>query len=154
MSDGLIELQDWAAGLLARLSPAERRRANRLVANAVRRAATARIAAQRNPDGTPYAPRRRAKNLRGKRGHLKRKMFARLRTARYLRVHATTDEALIGFTGRVARIARIHQHGGRDRPAPGAPEVRYAVRRLLGFSPEVRALILDTYAAHLASLER
>ncbi|WP_459614356.1 phage virion morphogenesis protein [Bordetella sp. 2513F-2] len=153
MSAGTFEdVAEWAAGLMARLSPAERRRVNRLVAVELRRAQSDRIAAQRNPDGSTYAPRRARKNLRGKTGHIRRKMFTRLRTARYLKAQATESTALVGFTGATARIARIHQYGLRDRPSPGMPDVRYAVRALLGFTGADRARILDAYARHLAGL--
>ncbi|MEN1677675.1 phage virion morphogenesis protein, partial [Pseudomonas aeruginosa] len=40
----------------------------------------------------------------------------------------------VSFAGRVTRIARVHQHGLKDRGERGAPEVRYAQRRLLGFT--------------------
>lgn len=150
MNSDFTDVQAWAAGLLARLAPAERRKVHRTIATELRRAESARIAAQRDPDGTPYTPRRASKNLRGKKGRIRRKMFARLRTAKYLRIQATADEAIAGYTGIAARIARIHHKGLLDRPGPGQRDVRYPVRRLLGFSPELRSLILDTYAQHLA----
>ncbi|MNL04536.1 Phage virion morphogenesis family protein [compost metagenome] len=152
MSADLEDVQAWAAGLLARLSPSERKKVNRAIAAELRRDQSQRITAQKDPDGMPYARRKPRKNLRGKKGHIKRKMFARLKTAKHLRIQATSDEALVGFTGRAGRVAKVHQQGLRDRAAPGAPDVRYPVRRLLGFNDDNRARILDALAAHLAGV--
>lgn len=150
MSDEFSDVQAWAAALLAQLRPAERRRVNRAIAVELRRSEGQRIAAQQNPDGTPYAPRRAKKNLRGKAGAIRRRMFARLRTARYLRVQATDSEAIVGFTGAAARLALVHQEGRTDRPAPGQKPVRYPRRKLLGFTQQERDMVLDTLARHLA----
>nr|WP_314566496.1 phage virion morphogenesis protein [uncultured Pseudomonas sp.] len=48
----------------------------------------------------------------------------------------TSSEAITGFTGRASRLAYVHQSGLKDRAEPGAPEVRYARRELIGLSPE------------------
>lgn len=150
MSDEFSDVQAWAAALMAQLRPAERRRVNRAIAVELRRSEGQRIAAQQNPDGTPYAPRRAKKNLRGKVGAIRRRMFSRLRTARHLRIHATDTEAIVGYAGRVARIALVHQEGRTDRPAPGQKPVRYPRRKLLGFTQQERDAVLDTLARHLA----
>jgi phage virion morphogenesis protein len=150
MSDDFSDVQAWAAALLAQLRPAERRRVNRAIAVELRRSEGQRIAAQQNPDGTPYAPRRIKKNLRGKSGAIRRRMFTRLRTARYLRVQATDSEAIVDFTGAAARLALVHQEGRTDRPAPGQKPVRYPRRKLLGFTQQERDMVLDTLARHLA----
>lgn len=129
------------------------------IARALRRSQQARIAAQRNPDGSAYDPRkarlRSAKNmrnkLRDKRGRLKRSaMFVKLRTTRYMRTQSDSNGLAIGFAGRVARIARVHQFGETDRVAPGGPEYLYPARMLLGFSAEDRELIRDILLEHLA----
>lgn len=150
MSDDFSDVQAWAAALMAQLRPAERRRVNRAVAVELRRSEGQRIAAQQNPDGTPYAPRRAKKNLRGKAGAIRRRMFTRLRTARYLRVQATDTEAIVGYSGATARLALVHQEGRSDRPAPGQKPVRYPRRKLLGFTQQERDAVLDTLARHLA----
>jgi len=154
MSDELEDIQDWAAALLAQLAPAERKRVNRAVAMELRRNESQRIASQQNPDGTPFAPRRARKNLRGKKGQVRRKMFARLRTAQYLRVNVSETEARVGYTGRAARIAWTHQTGGTDRPSPKQAAVRYPRRRLLGFTPASREKVLDVLVKHLAERVR
>lgn len=150
MSDEFQAIEEWAAGLLARLKPAERRRVNRAVALELRRNESQRIASQQEPDGSPFAPRRAPKNLRGKKGQVRRKMFARLRTARHMRIEVTDTDAAVGYTGRAARIALVHQEGRSDRPERGQAAVRYPRRRLLGFTQTSRERILDTLAQHLA----
>ncbi|AZY53262.1 phage virion morphogenesis protein [Bordetella avium] len=150
MSDDFNDLQAWASALMAQLRPAERRRVNLAIALELRRTQGQRIAAQQNPDGTPYQSRRAKKNLRGKVGAIRRRMFTRLRTARYLRVQATETEATVGYSGAIGRIALVHQEGRTDRPAPGQKPVRYPRRKLLGFTQQERDNVLDTLARNLA----
>lgn len=105
-------LDDWVVGLLLRLSPAERKALNRRVMYELRRSQARRIAAQQNPDGTPYQPRSGQKNLRGKKGKIKRKaMFAKLRTQRHLKVRSDANSIEVGFRGRDAVVAATHQEG-------------------------------------------
>ncbi|MCX8972087.1 phage virion morphogenesis protein [Citrobacter portucalensis] len=89
---------------------------------------------QRNPDGTGYEPRR--VTARTKKGRIKRQMFAKLRTTKYLKTAATADSASVEFAGQVQRIARVHHYGLRERVSHRGPEVRYAERRLLGVNKE------------------
>lgn len=148
MSDDLSRLEDWAGVLLAKLAPGERRQLNQRIARDLRRSQQKRIAAQLNPDGTPYAPRK--PRLRDKQGRIKRQMFARLRQARYLKLQSTAESIAIGFLGRTARIARVHQYGLRDRAERGAPDTRYDRRELLGFTDADLDLIRDRLLEHLA----
>lgn len=147
--EGFDDIQEWVGTLLARLAPAQRSRLNRRVAQELRRSQMDRIASQRNPDASPYQPRR-VKNLRGKKGTIRRKMFAKLRQAKHLRAQGFADSAVVGFTPAAARVARVHHYGLQDKPGPKARAVRYAARQLLGFSRRDRALIFDSYAKHLS----
>lgn len=149
MTDNLAALEDWAGALLAKLSPAERRKLTTRIGRDLRRNQQQRIATQRNPDGTPYAPRK-AKALRSKQGRIKRQMFTRLRQAKNLRLQSTADSIAIAFTGRIARIAKVHQRGLRDRPGRGQAEVQYAKRELLGFNHAAIELIRESMLEHLA----
>ncbi|MCF7695358.1 phage virion morphogenesis protein [Mycetohabitans sp. B2] len=152
MMDDLTAFEQWASTLLARLSPAGRRNVMRDVARALRQAQKARIAAQRNSDGTPYAPRKaRAgpKQLRNKRGRIKRTMFAKLRAARLMRTEVSEHELAVGFVGRASRIARVHQFGERERVAPRGPYYRYPVRVLLGLTDTDRRLIRERLLAYI-----
>lgn len=149
MSDDLRAIEDWAGVLLARLGAGERRKLNQAIARDLRRNQQQRIAVQKNPGGTPYAPRKPRKDLRGKVGRVKRKMFAKLRQARYLKLQSTADHIALGFVGRTARLARVHQYGLRDRAERGAPDVQYAQRQLLGLTDADLELIRDRLLEHL-----
>ncbi|MEG3085734.1 phage virion morphogenesis protein [Sphingomonas sp. PB4P5] len=78
-------------------------------------------------------------------------MFRKLRQARNLRADATDREAWIGFSGRAAEIASVHQEGGQDRPAAKAKPVRYARRTLLGLTNSERSRILDMLFEQISS---
>lgn len=150
MSDDLRAIEDWAGVLLARLGAGERRKLNQDIARDLRRSQQQRIAAQQNPDGSPYAPRKPRKDLRGKKGGVRRKMFAKLRQAKHLKLQSTADRIAIGFVGRTARLARVHQYGLRDRAERGAPDVQYERRQLLGLTDADLELIRDRLLEHLA----
>lgn len=151
--DDLQAVEEWLGGLLAKMQPGPRREAFKDVARELRRDQAARIAEQRNPDGSPYEPRkaRQAKhNLRGKVGRIKRQaMFAKLRTARFLKVESDASSLSIGFVGRAARLASIHQHGESAPVVPGGRNYNYPVRKLLGFTDRNREMIRDKLLAHL-----
>lgn len=150
MADDLRALEDWAGALLAKLEPKERRQLNQGIARDLRRSQQQRIAAQRNPDGTPYAPRKARQPLRSKQGRVKQKMFTKLRQARHLKLQSDANRIGLGFIGRVARLARVHQYGLRDRPGRNAPDVQYNRRELLGFADADLDMIRDRLLDHLA----
>lgn len=149
MADNLHALEDWAGALLARLEPKERRQLNQRIARDLRRNQQRRIAAQKNPDGTPYAPRKSRQNLRSKQGRIKQKMFTKLRQARHLKLQSTASSIGIAFMGRTARLARVHQYGLRDRPGRGQDDVQYNARELLGFADADLDMIRDSLLDHL-----
>ncbi|SFN51486.1 phage virion morphogenesis (putative tail completion) protein [Pseudomonas sp. NFACC24-1] len=150
MTNRLETLEDWAAGLLGQLEPASRNKLARSIGQILRRSQQQRIIAQRNPDGSKYVPRKQ-RNLRGKQGRVKRKvqMFQKLRTASFLKIQGDGNAISVGFTGRIARIARVHQYGLKDRPEQGALDVRYDKRELLGFTEADIDLIRDELLNHL-----
>ncbi|NIJ88315.1 phage virion morphogenesis protein [Xanthomonas campestris] len=140
--DELTALENWAAPLLARLQPGERRTLARKIGTELRRSQSQRIGKQQAPDGSPYAPRKQ--QLRQKSGRVKRaKMFAKLRHAKFLKVSASPNAVSVGFVGRVSRIARVHQEGQTDRVRPNGPKARYERRALLGLTEPDRTLIKD-----------
>lgn len=144
MANNLEALETWAAVLLARLEPGERSKLARSIGQELRRSQQKRVMAQENPDGSKFAPRKQ-RNLRGKQGRVKRKlaMFKKLRTASYLKVRGDSNAVTVGFTGRIARIARVHQYGLKDRAARGAPEVLYDQREVLGFTEDEKSKLYD-----------
>ncbi|EOY1004305.1 phage virion morphogenesis protein [Klebsiella pneumoniae] len=137
----LQEVDAWLDALLVGLEPAARKRMMRDLAQQLRRSQQKNIRMQRNPDGTAYEPRRVA--ARTKRGRIRRQMFAKLRTTKYLKAVASQDAASVEFESRVQRIARVHHYGLRDRVSRKGPEVKYAERRLLGVNNEVEELTRD-----------
>lgn len=152
MTDDLHALEQWAGALLAKLQPAQRRAVNRQVATDLRRSQMQRIAAQHGPDGASYVARKTRKAWRGKSGRIKRQkaaMFNKLRTAKHLKTRADEHQLTVGFFGRVARIARVHQEGLKDRVFKRGPEYQYPSRPLLGFSESDRALICNSLLQHL-----
>lgn len=144
----MARYEDELSGLLVKLSPPQRRKLAREIATALRRATVKRIAAQENPDGSPMDPRK--PQLRGQKGRIRRSMFAKLRTATYLKTDATPSKAVVGFVARVERIARVHQEGLRDRVRPGGPTYQYPQRQLLGFADESVSMVSDKLLTHLA----
>nr|WP_305087739.1 phage virion morphogenesis protein [Enterobacter kobei] len=135
-------VDDWLAALLANLEPAARNRMMRQLAQELRRSQQQNIRLQRNPDGTTFEPRR--VTARSKKGRIKRQMFAKLRTTKYLKTAATADSASVQFDGKVQRIARVHHYGLRDRVRRNGPEARYPARRLLGINDVIEELTRDT----------
>ena len=138
----LQRVDDWLAALLANLEPAARSHMMRQLAQELRRSQQQNIRLQRNPDGSGYEPRR--VTARSKKGRIKRQMFAKLRTTKYLKTAASADSASVQFDDSVQRMARVHHYGLRDRVSRKGPEVRYSQRRLLGVNDEVETVIHNT----------
>ncbi|MDY7546713.1 phage virion morphogenesis protein [Glaciimonas sp. CA11.2] len=155
MSDDLQAIEEWAGALLLKLAPAQRRAVNKQVAQDLRRSQVKRIVSQQTPDGEAYTARKQRKNLRGKSGRIKRQkaaMFAKIRKQKSLTIQQDENQLSVGFFGRVARIARVHQEGLTDKVSKKGPEVRYAARPLLGFSAEDHALIRDSVLRQLINI--
>ena len=134
--------EDKLAGLIASLSPAARRRMTAEIAKELRASQQQRIKRQQAPDGTPYAARKR-QPVKGKKGRVKRAMFTKLRTNRYMKAKGSNDAALVEFTGRVQRMARVHQEGLRDKPNYYSRKVQYERRSLIGLSHEDISIITN-----------
>lgn len=150
MSDDLNALEDWAAPLLERLQPGERKKLARDIARELRKRQVARIKRQENPDGSPFEPRK--PQARAQSGSIRRNvMFTKIRQAKHLKGRGLGDAATVGFTGRVARIARVHQYGLRDKVDRNGPYYHYPERDLLGYSDDDRAVIRDMILDRLGS---
>lgn len=133
MSD-FIQLEDWMVGLLEKFTPAQRRKLTQQWARTLRQSQQKRIQQQLNPDGSPYEARKPQK--RDKKGRVKRKMFRKIRTARYLKTKATPDMAEVSFSNsRIERIAATHQYGLREKLGKRGPVVKYERRTLIGITP-------------------
>ena len=144
----IARLDAELGALLQKIEPAARRGLARDIARQLRQSQQKRIAAQQNPDGSAFAPRK--PQLREKKGALRRQMFAKLRTAKWLKVEASATGAAVAFAAQVERIARVHQYGLRDRFSPRiARDVEYPARELLGFCQDDIERVRDGVLLHL-----
>ncbi|EKS7116025.1 phage virion morphogenesis protein [Enterobacter bugandensis] len=141
---------DRLNGLIAALSPTARRKLAGEIAKELRKSQQKRIKQQKAPDGSPYQARK-SQPLRAKTGRIKRAMFQKLRTSRYMKANGREDSTVVEFTGKVQRIARVHQLGLKDRPRQRAKDVQYTKRQLLGFSQEDKGLIEELINKHIIS---
>lgn len=105
----------------------------RNIAKKLRATQQQNIKRQQAPDGTPFKPRK-AQPIRSKKGRVKREMFAKLRTAKYMKAQATSNESVIEFKGSVQRMVRVHHYGLRDRPSRNGNDVQYDAHPLLGLN--------------------
>lgn len=140
--------EDQLAGLLTQIDGKARRQLAREIAKQLRQSQQRRIATQLNPDGSAFEKRK--PQVRDQKGKLRRTMFSKLRTTKYLKTEATANAAVTGFVSEVERIARVHQYGLRDRAQRGGPEVQYPERQLLGLSDVDVEVISDMLLNHLA----
>lgn len=144
----LTTLQERLAGLIASLSPAARRQMAAEIAKKLRTSQQQRIKRQQAPDGTPYAARKR-QPVRSKKGRIKREMFTRLRTNRFMKAKGSDSAAVVEFTGKVQRMARVHQYGLKDRPNRNSRDVQYEARPLLGFNQDEVTLMEEVVLQYL-----
>ncbi|WNK67587.1 phage virion morphogenesis protein [Pantoea agglomerans] len=148
----MSELQlvnDRLEALISSLSAPARKEMARSIGRKLRASQQQNIKRQQAPDGTPFKPRK-AQPVRSKKGRIKREMFARLRTAKYMKMQASPDEAVIEFAGNVQRMARVHHYGLRDRPSRKGKEVQYEARPLLGLSDNDYQVIEEVIISTLA----
>ncbi|HDK6389981.1 MULTISPECIES: phage virion morphogenesis protein [Klebsiella] len=140
--------EDKLAGLIAALSPAGRRRMTADIAKKLRQRQQQRIKSQKAPDGSPFTPRKR-QPVRAKKGRIKREMFAKLRTNRYMKTNGSDSAAVVEFTGKVQRIARVHQLGLMDKASRQSKRVLYPARILLALNESDISFVEEVIFKHL-----
>lgn len=91
-------------------------------------------------DGIPYAVRKH-QSVRSKKGRIKREMFAKLRTNRFMKAKGSGSASVVELTSKVQRMARVHQYGLKGRPGRNSATVKYPERKLFGFSGDELKLI-------------
>lgn len=131
-TDDLSRLTHWADGLLVSMEPAARRQLAGEMARTLRASQAQRIRANRQPDGSPMAPRKPQPKLKQGRGRLRRKMFYKISNPTWLKARASEQQAVVEFVGTANRLATIHQYGLKDRIK--GREIRYPTRELLGIT--------------------
>lgn len=142
-------LAEHLGALLNQISDTERRKLETKIGRKLRASNKARITQQKNPDGSDYVPRK--KRLRDKKNKIKNKMFNVIKNAKYLRMERTQQGIAIGFAGRVAFIAGVHQFGLRDKVDKDGPTVKYESRELLGFTNEEIKIIEADILHHITA---
>ena len=143
----LTPFDDQMAGLIGALSPASRHKLAAEIAKELRRSQQQRIKQQKAPDGTPYQARKR-QPLRAKKGRIKRTMFQKLRTSRYMKASGRNDAAVVEFTGKVQRIARVHQYGLKDKATTSGVMIQYPSRPLFGFDTLNKKKVEEIVSLH------
>lgn len=150
MPDVLTQYHHYADGLLRQLSAPNRIKLAKAIAKKLREHNRNRITAQIAPDGTAFKPR---KQLRKKKGKMRRKMFTKLRTAKYLKINADSNSATVYFTNKVYHIAKVHHFGLRDKVNRKQNfQIVYPERPLLGINEMDLQRIEDIILAHLRHL--
>lgn len=145
---GLQLVNDRLEALISSLSAPVRKEMARTIAKKLHASQQQNIKRQQAPDGTPFKPRK-TQPVRSKKGRIKREMFVKLRTAKYMTTQASPNEAVIEFTGNVQRMARVHHYGLRDRPSRKGNEVQYEARPLMGISGKDMQMIENEILAVL-----
>jgi phage virion morphogenesis protein len=149
-SDDLTRLEQWATPLLQQLEPNQRRVLARRIGTELRRSQQQRIRDQKNPDNSDFAPRKIQQQAQAHTGRIRRQaMFMKMRQNKHLKTRANAGSVSVGFFGRISRIARVHQHGLRDKASNGK-EIRYEQRQLLGFTDDDMSMITDMLTEHLS----
>ncbi|WP_429044506.1 phage virion morphogenesis protein [Aeromonas hydrophila] len=148
-TDDLSRLTHWADGLLASMEPAARRQLAGEMARTLRASQAQRIRANRQPDGSPMAPRKPQPKLKQGRGRLRRKMFFKISSPAWLKARASEQQAVVEFVGTANRLATIHQYGLKDRIK--GREIRYPARELLGITHQEVEKLEELLLAHLST---
>lgn len=145
----LQPLQAKLDALIAQLSPQKRKQLARGLGRELAKSQRQRITQQKNPDGSRFAPRKQQKSQKG--SIKQQAMFRKLKTARLMKTNTTSDRIEIGYTGKNAYVANVHQFGLRSRVNRQADwKVKYEQRELLGFSEQDLERIEEAILHHLA----
>jgi phage virion morphogenesis protein len=148
--DGAEAIDGWLKSALAALDAGERRRLFREIGRELQRRTRKRMAAESGPDGAAWAPRARDRHGKIRKAAT---MMTGLRAARRLTVAASAAGAKIGWSGRDARIAAVHQTGALDfvdRKVSDA-KIRYPARPLIGLAEDDIAFVREALLAKLGN---
>lgn len=129
--DVIIGLNHWLDQIALRLEPGQRRELMRRLAQGLRVRHRDRIKQQRDPDGYRYIPRKRNQI-----GRIKRQGVLFQNIGKKLKTEYSSDHAAVGFGGRTAFVASVHQEGKNIKPNKFAKATQYPIRKLVGFSKD------------------
>ena len=140
MSDDLKDVEQRFNALVASLKPQSRKALMRKIGNEISKSQRKRITAEKNPDGTAFAPRKKPKKIKTAKGRIRaRKMFSKLKSARFMKKQVSANGVEIGYSGRVGKLAQIHQQGLTEKH--GKKTYHNPQRELLGLTKEDVGLI-------------
>ncbi len=142
------KLPAYTNDILQKMSPGERAKLSKNIGIDLRNSQKQRITSQKNSDGSSYIPRKKRLRERMK-GKVRNKMFNKIKSLTYLKVMTDANAINIGFAGRIARIARVHQYGLRDRPEKKSSTIQYPKRELLGLTEQDITNIASLLEKHL-----
>lgn len=146
MTDALKQLARQTEALAQKLSGPERKKLLAKMGQSLRQKQAERIRGNVQPDGSAMEPRKPQPQLR-KRGHTRRRMFAKMVKTTWLKSTATPSEATVQFVGGARRIATVNHFGLRDRI--GKKEVTYPERKLLGITDADISEMEDILLSHM-----
>lgn len=154
MTNDFAKLDNWLQQYAATLTPPARKKLMMAIMRELRRANAQRIAANVDPDGGKFEPRKPRKS-KAKRTPGGKAMFRKIRLARNMKIKAGTDEGELGFVNPlVGKTAAAHHYGQEDyvgKTRDGRTiRTRYAERRLFGFGPDDLRRIADAAIDHIA----
>ncbi|AMW79746.1 phage morphogenesis protein [Acinetobacter sp. TGL-Y2] len=129
--DAYSGLNHWLDQFLQHLEPAQRRELMRRISQGLRIRSKDRINQQRDPDGNRFIPRKRNQI-----GSKKRQGALFQKIGRDIKTEYSADHAAVGFGGRTAQIAEVHQEGKTIKPSRYAKATKYPIRALVGFSKD------------------
>ena len=129
--DAYSGLNHWLDQIALRLEPGQRRELMRRLAQGLRVRQRDRIKQQRDPDGNRFIPRKRNQI-----GSKKRQGALFQKIGRDIKTEYSADHAAVGFGGRTAQIAEVHQEGKTIKPSRYAKATQYPIRALVGFSKD------------------
>ena len=147
LEHNLGELASWIQPSIDRLTPAEQRKLLRKIGQDLRRVNRERMAAQTDPDGTAWEPRKEYGRTR--RGRPKQ-MMRKLRQAKRLRVEVGDSLIRIGWRGHDSYLASVHHFGLTQRLQFGM--AHYPERPLLGITEGDAAMIQESLLRHLQGM--
>lgn len=129
--DAIVGLNHWLDQIALRLEPGQRRELMRRLAQGLRVRHRDRIKQQRDPNGYRFIPRKRNQI-----GRIKRQGALFQNIGKQLKTEYSSDHAAVGFGGRTAFVAKVHQEGENIKPSKNTKPTQYPIRELVGFSKD------------------
>lgn len=142
--DAYSGLNHWLDQIALRLEPTQRRELMRRLAQGLRVRQRDRIKQQRDPDGHRFIPRKRNQI-----GRIKRQGALFQNIGKQLKTEYSSDHAAVGFGGRTAFVARVHQEGENIKPSKYAKATQYPIRKLVGFCKDDEKWVTSTINNYL-----